>query len=151
MLTADIATKRGNHKAALPPYRQAWDKAPSDQIGMKLYSSMRENGEPDATFAGFFDDWAEKIPGQLGTMTRAGHDLENGDLSRAQSSYQALVAVNPNNAIAYNNLAWTYGEDALTESLKASQRAYDLAPQSGEILDTYGWFLYKSGDIKKGL
>ncbi|MDB3989873.1 tetratricopeptide repeat protein, partial [Pseudomonadales bacterium] len=47
----------------------------------------------------------------------------------------------------HNNLAWIYGEKELAKALAAGKRAHELAPENGEILDTYAWFLYKSGEL----
>jgi Tfp pilus assembly protein PilF len=51
--------------------------------------------------------------------------------------------------VAHNNLAWIYGDVELPKALAAAKRAYELAPDSAEIIDTYAWFLYKHGDLER--
>ena len=48
------------------------------------------------------------------------------------------------NPIVLNNLAWLYHEAGDKRSIELAQRAYALAPQSPEIMDTYGWILVNS-------
>ena len=54
------------------------------------------------------------------------------------------MEINANNVIALNNLAWIYGEDEADKALIAGEAAYNLASNRPEIMDTYGWFLYKN-------
>jgi Tfp pilus assembly protein PilF len=60
-----------------------------------------------------------------------------------------MLMKSDNIAVAYNNIAWIYGDDELSKALAAGKRAYELAPESAEIIDTYAWFLFKNGDFKQ--
>ncbi len=83
----------------------------------------------------------------LAKLSKAGHYLQTGDTTQARLGYESLLENNDNIAIAHNNLAWIYGEKELAKAVAAGKRGYELAPQNGEIMDTYAWFLYKSGDL----
>ena len=96
----------------------------------------------------FLNDWETKAPSSLlAKLSKAGHYLQTGDTKRARAGYEALVATNDSIPIAHNNLAWIYGEKEIAKAVAAGKRGYELAPQNGEIMDTYAWFLYKNGDL----
>lgn len=74
--------------------------------------------------------------------------------NQAISSYDAVIAKNPNAEVAINNLATLlidHFDDevhrtkarALAEQLQKSEQAY--------FLDTYGWIEFKTGDINKAI
>ena len=84
-------------------------------------------------------------------LTKAGRLMETGGNGQAKVIYETILESLPDTPIALNNLAWIYGEGELDKAVEAAERAYEMAPESGEIADTLGWFVYKAGDKKKGL
>jgi uncharacterized protein (TIGR03790 family) len=73
----------------------------------------------------------------------------NPDSTRAVALYRKVVELQPNNALALNNLAYvlaTRGGQP-QEALPYAARAADMAQgKSAEILDTYGWIHYLLGN-----
>ena len=53
--------------------------------------------------------------------------------------------------MALNNLGWIYFEKDNDKALPTLKRAYELAPESPAILDSYGWVLVKKGKVQEGL
>jgi len=78
-------------------------------------------------------------------------DLAAKNLKAASAQYQAVVALDPNNVIALNNLAWIGGELGDPKAMSHAERAAKLAPNNAAVLDTYGMLLVKQGDATKGL
>jgi tetratricopeptide (TPR) repeat protein len=71
-----------------------------------------------------------------------------GDRLKAIGYYRKVVASNPDEAQACNNLAYLLTDEGgsdLDEALKYAQRATELAPQSSAYADTLGWILYRRG------
>ena len=74
---------------------------------------------------------------------------EDGDFTRAEQASRAILAVDPANADAANDLAWLlaekHGDDqtALKEALELANQAVDLAPDNLHFLDTRGVVLSK--------
>ena len=58
--------------------------------------------------------------------------------------------MSPENAEALNNLAYIYHEAGDSRAIDFAGRAYDLAPENPDIMDTYGWILASSGQTEKG-
>jgi len=55
------------------------------------------------------------------------------------------------NVIALNNLAILYAQKDDSKALDLAKRAYDKAPESAAILDTYGHILIKQNQASEGL
>ena len=68
------------------------------------------------------------------------HDL-------ALERYRALIALNPKDAIALNNLAYGLAvhKQQAGEALPHAERAYALAPNSPAVVDTLGWIQHLQG------
>jgi len=74
------------------------------------------------------------------------------DQNKAINEYELLIAKQPNNVIALNNLSWLYMDKGkFTEALKHSAKAYDLADDIPNVIDTYAQALLKSGQKKEAL
>ncbi len=65
----------------------------------------------------------------------------------ARDAYMRLLDNRPNDTTALNNISFLLCEnlDAPDEALQYIRRADDLLPNNYEILDTYGWVLFKAG------
>ena len=74
-------------------------------------------------------------------------EVTKGNYKTAVEQYRAVVAAEPDNAEALNNLAYglaEYGGNP-NEALKFAQKAKEIAPNSPEYSDTLGWILYRQG------
>ncbi len=73
---------------------------------------------------------------------------ERGNFAEARTTYEQLLAVDPNSGIALNNLACLYSEQfgLLDKAYEMARRARDLAPYDPSAADTLGWILFKRGD-----
>ena len=148
ILAGDIEFRKEDFDAAKKQYQLAWKQTPSDRIAVKIYSVLRQlSGVEDPSLIEFIKEWQEKLPGsRLSGLTLGGHFMQAGAMDSAKHEYEQLLETYPDIAVAHNNLAWIYGEKDLHNALASGKRAFELAPDNAEIMDTYAWFLYKSGD-----
>jgi len=70
-----------------------------------------------------------------------------GNHSAAMVDFRKVTEADPDNAIAWNNLAYLLTDylHQNDEALKAAQKAMELAPDNPDIQDTLGWTLYQKG------
>jgi tetratricopeptide (TPR) repeat protein len=77
----------------------------------------------------------------------------NGDFSESVDIMMELVEKDPKNAHAWNFLGYSLlerGED-MDKAYSYIKKAVDLSPKDGYILDSLGWYYYKTGNTKKAL
>jgi tetratricopeptide (TPR) repeat protein len=70
-----------------------------------------------------------------------------GNYSAAIQHYRTIVALEPENLLSLNNLAYDLADHANqpAEALTFAQKAKELAPSDMRISDTLGWVLYRQG------
>ena len=80
-------------------------------------------------------------------LSLAGMAEERGDYGKAIERYRAILAVDPQNTVALNNLAYGLAErqHAPKEALPFAEKAYRLAPGPA-VADTLGWIHHLLGD-----
>jgi tetratricopeptide (TPR) repeat protein len=94
---------------------------------------------------------ATAIDGRLSAahLLLAGLYSAAGDHDKAIDRLRRVVALEPNHAVALNDLAFAlaiHHPDAIKEALAFAQRAYALAANNAAIADTLAWVLHLSGD-----
>jgi tetratricopeptide (TPR) repeat protein len=86
--------------------------------------------------------------GSLGTLLQA-----TGRSADAETFYQRILKVQPQNLIVINNLAWILCEERnkCQEALELSQEGLKLAPDYVDLIDTRGVAYYRLGQIDKAV
>ncbi|MGH8686167.1 MAG: tetratricopeptide repeat protein [Burkholderiales bacterium] len=67
-----------------------------------------------------------------------------------EKNLRTLIRVKPDYAHAYNALGYSFADrnTRLPEAQKLVQRALELSPEDSYIIDSMGWVLYRTGDLK---
>ena len=70
-----------------------------------------------------------------------------GNHPAALAAFLRVLEIEPNNALALNNVAYLLAETGGRgdEALKYAQKALELSPDNPDFRDTLGWVLYKKG------
>ena len=76
--------------------------------------------------------------------------MQNKQYKEAVETYKDILKKQPDNFQTLNNLAWVLGELKDPAALGYAEKAYATAPTNPGVLDTYGWLLLNSGDVKRG-
>ena len=75
-----------------------------------------------------------------------------GRKADARKGYEAILASHPRAAVAANNLAWMYLEDArLDEALRYALVAKEELRRTPEVNDTLGWIYYQRNQPKEAV
>jgi len=69
----------------------------------------------------------------------------------ALTAYEKALAAEQMSPVILNNMAWLYLERNGQRAMELASQAYELAPTRAEIVDTYGWVLFRRGRRDDGL
>jgi Flp pilus assembly protein TadD len=74
--------------------------------------------------------------------------LLSGDQAGAAEQYKRIIAIQPNNTVALNNLAYDIAvrEKKPAEAITMARKALSLSPREPTIIDTVGWIEYLIGN-----
>jgi Flp pilus assembly protein TadD len=111
----------------------------------------QEGGNPKKATT-VLQSWLKYHPDDLVVGANLALTLQQRGLNdQAITAYERVYQINPNNVIVLNNLAWLYFQKGDPRALELGAKAYELAPQRPEVVDTYGWILLSSGNSEKAL
>ena len=98
------------------------------------------------------EDWLKSRPADSEAQALLAElQLSQQRYPEATRSYEAVVAADPRNVVALNNLAWLYQQAKDSRALETARKAYEAAPTSASVADTYGWILVQSKKPDEGL
>ncbi|WP_307719402.1 XrtA/PEP-CTERM system TPR-repeat protein PrsT [Massilia cavernae] len=64
---------------------------------------------------------------------------------------ESVLAQEPKNVVALNNLAWLYQQEKDARALATAEAAFNIAGESPAIIDTLGWILIEQGNTARGV
>ena len=151
LLKGDVFLAEKKLDKALESYQQAYKIQPNDKVLFTIVDLMAAQKKlPEAVK--FLDQALVKTPknGAIHFKLATIYQQLN-DNSQAESHYKAILAEQPDNVLALNNLAWLYSQQNNPLALEFAKKAYTKSPESAAIADTYGYILVKQGQPAEGL
>ena len=154
----NAAVQAGEFDTAIAKFQKVLDGLDADSpaagdLYLRLGEANRRKGDLEAAI-GSLSRANELLPGNptvIGTLALA---LEaSGNRPDAQRAYRATLDLDPDNAVAMNNLAFLLAEGGtdLDDALRLSHRAMELVPGSMEMTDTAGWVALKRGETDSAI
>lgn len=143
-----LAQKKTNE--AIAAYGEALKRQAAPAIAVRLHgllTAAKRTAEADALAARWLKEQPKDATMRLYLADRA---LAGKDYRAAARGYRELLALQPGNALALNNLAWTLGQLNDPAALDYAEKAFAAAPNSPAVADTLGWMLVEKGDAKRG-
>ncbi|MDO9047769.1 MAG: tetratricopeptide repeat protein [Methylobacter sp.] len=151
LLKGDVFLGEKKLDKALAIYQQAYKLQPNDKVLFTIVDLMSAQKKlPEAVK--FLDQALEKNPKNSAIhfkLATVYQQLNNN--SQAENHYKAILAEQPENVLALNNLAWLYSQQNNPQAIELAKKAYTNSPESGAIADTYGYILVKQGQPAEGL
>jgi putative PEP-CTERM system TPR-repeat lipoprotein len=148
-LLGDVRYAEGSLSQAAQAYEKSHELKATSQSLLKLNAVKRRLGGDGSAM---LDEWLSTNPDDAGVrMVKATTDLEEGKTEIAVANYEKVLESAPENIVALNNLAWLYDERDDPRALDYAKRAHELAPARPEISDTYGWILFRAGNLEQAL
>jgi tetratricopeptide (TPR) repeat protein len=108
----------------------------------QLYHTQRRRGEAIGTYEAILKDQPDSVP--VNTIVGILQEAE-GNHSEARKRYERVLQIDPQAAVAANNLAYIYAERGgnLDLALQLAQTAKQRMPDSPQVADTLGWIYLK--------
>jgi tetratricopeptide (TPR) repeat protein len=137
--------------AAVAALRQALTRQEPQQAPVRLHMALLRGGQT-AEAAALAADWPKRHPQDLLFRRYLGDTaMARRDFVTAEAQYRAILAVNPQQALARNNLAWVLMEQGKPGALAEAEQAVQLAPDQPQLRDTLARALASAGRLKDAL
>lgn len=150
-LEGDLQMRANKPALALAALEKAFARKKSPQLLAKIGATMKLAGKGKEVEPRMLQ-WQAANPGdELIPMFMAENSLADKQYKVAIERFEAIVKKNPNNAVAFNNLAWAYQQEKDPRALATAEQAAKLAPDNAAVLDTLGWMLVGQADTKRAV
>ena len=84
--------------------------------------------------------WIKTHPRDVSVLMEYGNLLlQGGNETGARKQFEQVLKLQPYNAAALNNVAWTLQKSDPARAMKLISQAAKISPRPGEILDTLAW------------
>lgn len=103
-----------------------------------------------ASALSFVEHWLPSFPDNEELLFLLGHLLvQTGEKDTGYAVFEAIIAKDPDNALAMNYLGYSLVEDStnLEYAETLLTKAIELEPGNAMIVDSYGWLMFKKGEI----
>jgi len=156
-ILAQIESQRGNWQDAVKLLRAQLKGTPADFPSYLAISAAYSQGGQTKEAVEAAQKALELAPPQEQQMVSsalvvlASAQEQAGDMKGAEESLRRILAKEPNNATALNNLGYflTEHNERLPEALEMIQRAVKAEPDNASFLDSLGWIYFKLGQLNE--
>ncbi len=151
LLAGDTYLAQKKYEKANEHYQLAYKAQANDKILLTIADMFIIQKKP-ADAIKLLNNALEKTPKDLAIHFKlATIYQQQNDSTLAEIHYDAMLAEQSDNVLALNNLAILYAQKNDPRALDLAKRAYDKAPESPAILDTYGHMLLKQNQASESL
>lgn len=148
---ADLLMRKQQYDEAIDAYGKVLEKDTRSFVAARKYSAMLQAGKA-AEALDWLKEWVDAHPDDNEIrLFYASSLMGQNQVEAAAEQYVTLTEKDPENPIPWNNAAWLYEQLGRPEALDLAKQAYEAAPESAAIADTYGWLLFKRDRIDESL
>jgi putative PEP-CTERM system TPR-repeat lipoprotein len=150
LLKGELYMSVQRYADAAAAYQAELDATPSSTLAVATAIALNSAGRP-ADAQHVLQAWLQHEPKDVDVIRALSSlDLQDNRTAEAEENLKAVLALQPNDPVALNNLAWLYQTRDDPRARPMAQKAYQLAP-GPQSADTLGWILTKQGNAKTGL
>ncbi len=147
----EIEIQRKQWPAAEAALRKALDKPGGMTAPARLHATLLAAGKT-ADAEQFSASWRKDHPSDTLFLFYLGDTaLARGDQPAAERWYRAVIAQQPDHAIALNNVAWLMVAQKEPGALALAERAVQVAPDQPQVLDTLAQAQAAEGQFPKAV
>ena len=151
ILEGDVHAAAKNWDQSVDAYRAGLKAAPGPELAIKLHTALTFGGKT-AEADRFAADWMKGNPKDAALPLYLGdRAIATNKLPDAQRLYDRVIALQPRNAVALNNMAWVAGQLGRADALSLAERANEAAPNQPAFMDTLAMLLSAKGDNARAL
>lgn len=150
-LEGDIARQQKDWPAAAAAYRAALGLARTSDGAVRLHQALLGAGQK-AEADRFAADWRKQSAADVGFRFYLGDiALAQKEWAVAESHYRSVLDVQPNNALALNNVAFLLAQQGKPGAVAMAERATTLMPNQAALLDTLATALASENQLAKAI
>lgn len=151
LFEGDVAAAQKKFDVAADAYRAGLKQGAFPDLAIKLHAVTKAGGK-SAEAEKMAASWLRDNPKDLTMrMYLAQEAIATKDMAAAEKLYQSVVQIQPNNALAYNNLAWVTGQLKKDGAIAYAEKALALVPGQPAYMDTLAMLLLDKNDLAKAL
>lgn len=142
----ELAMQDKEYAKAEALFAKALAQKPDTELVLLRAQALGLQKKPDEAVQ-VMQTWVDEHPEDVTVLLNlAGTYLGMDQPANARATYERVVKIVPRHVPALNNLAWLSRDTDLTQAIAYAERAYQLAPNDPQVLDTLGTLLGKSGE-----
>ena len=150
-LEGDIEAARGNSAAAAAAMRAALLRSRTTPYAIGLHKALLAAGQR-ADADRLAADWRKEQPKDALFLLYVGDEvLKRKDWPAAEAAYREVLAVQPNNPMALNNVAWLMVQQSKPGALALAEQANQALPGRAPLLDTLASALAAENQVPRAI
>lgn len=151
VLEGDVHALKKSWAEAASVYRNGLKQSGVTELAIKLYAVLLAGGNAGEADK-FADGWLKEHAKDLQFRSYLAETaISRKEFAQASKQYRAMLETQPENPALLNNLAWTLAQAKDPKAIEYAEKAYKLAPEQANILDTLGDLLTQKGETARGL
>lgn len=151
VLEGDVETFRKNLPAALVAYQAGLKKGNPQEASTRTHNTLVALGK-DAEAEQFAQRWiAEHPQDAVFPFYLADRALAARDFPTAEARYRKVIELQPNNALALNNVAWLLVQQSKPGAVAFAEKANQLLPGRPPLMDTLATALAAEKQVPRAL
>ncbi len=137
---------------AIAVYRAGLKAVPgSTELGARLHSLLEASGQRGEAER-FMSQWLREHPADAAFQFYLGDvAMMRGQLPQAEARYREVIKLQPDNALALNNVAWLLATGKKPGAVEMAERADRLLVNRPTIMDTLALALASDGQVAKAV
>jgi putative PEP-CTERM system TPR-repeat lipoprotein len=141
-----VLARQGKRDEAVNVLQQSLAAFPDPRTVIQLHAALRGNGKAKAADT-VLESWLAQHPHDVAVRQLYGSSLMFSNKPMAEQQMRQILADEPSNLVALNNLAWLLTEKDPGQANQFAQRAMKIAPNAPSVMDTAGWIAWQ---LKQG-
>lgn len=147
----DLLASQGKWPGAIAALRTSYAKRPAEDTAIKLHRALLSGGQT-ADADKLEADWlAQRGDSALFNFYLGDRAMARKDFEAAEQRYRKVVAAQPGNAVALNNLGWLLHRAGKPGAVEMIEKALALAPNTPAVIDTAAEIQAAAGRLDKAL